>query len=69
MEKASLKNVAIFLGKHLCWILFLRKLRASGLQLYEREAPTQVFSCDYCEIFKYTSFEKHLQTTASVKSL
>ena len=31
-------------------------------------APKQVFSCEYCEIFKNTYFEKHLQTTASVDS-
>ena len=29
------------------------------------EAPTQVFSCQYCEIFKNTYFEEHLQTTAT----
>ena len=27
-----------------------------GLQLYEKETPTQVFSCEYCEIFKNTFF-------------
>ena len=31
-------------------------------------APKQVFSCEYCEIFKNTYFEKHLQTTVSVDS-
>ena len=29
------------------------------------QTPTQVFSCEYCEIFKNTYFEEHLQTTAS----
>ena len=29
---------------------------------------TQVFSCDYCKIFKVTNFEEHLQTAASVYS-
>ena len=29
--------------------------------------PTQVFYCDYSEIFKATYFEEHLQTTASVQ--
>ena len=28
----------------------------------------QVFSCEYCELFKNTYYEKHLQTTASVNS-
>ena len=43
----TLKDFAIFNGKKLCWSLFLRKL-----QLYQKETPTQVFSCKYCKIFK-----------------
>ena len=40
-----LKNFAIFTVKHLCWNPFLKK-----------ETPTQVFSCEYCEIFKNSLF-------------
>ena len=29
---------------------------------YIKNTPTQVFSYEYCEIFKSTSFEEHLQT-------
>ena len=29
------------------------------------EAPTQVFSCEYCEIFKNTFFKEQLWTTTS----
>ena len=29
---------------------------------------TQVFSCEYCEIFKNTYFEEHLRTVASLKT-
>ena len=47
----------IFTGKHLCWSLFLIKLQ---------ETPTQVFSCEYCKIFKNNVLEEHLQTAASV---
>ena len=36
-----------------------------GLQLYQKENLTQVFSWEYSEIFKNTSFEKHLSTAAS----
>ena len=36
-----LKHLAIFTGKHLRWNLLLIN-----------EASTQVFSCEYCEIFK-----------------
>ena len=59
-KKPVLKNFAIFKGKHLCWSLFLIKLQ--GLQLYLKDTPTQVFSCEYCEIFKKTYFEEYLQT-------
>ena len=38
------------------------------MQLYQKETPTQVFFCEYREIFKNTHFEKHLQTIASVDS-
>ena len=39
-----------------------------GLHFIKKETPTQVFFCEYCEIFKNTYFEKHLRTTASVNS-
>ena len=40
-----LKTFAIFTGKHLSW-------RVVDLQaLKKKEAPTQVFSCEYCEVF------------------
>ena len=35
------------------------------LQVFLKETPTQVLSCDVCESFKNTYFEEHLQTTAS----
>ena len=43
------------------------KNEPSGLELYENETPTQVFSCKICKIFKNTYFEEHLQTTALVR--
>ena len=30
--------------------------------------PTQVFSCEHCEIFKNTYFEEHLRTVEILKS-
>ena len=30
-----------------------------------KETPTQVFSCEYCEIFRNAFFTEHLQETAS----
>ena len=32
-----------------------------GLQLYQKETPAKVFSCEYCRIFKNFYFEKYLQ--------
>ena len=37
----------------------------AGLQLYWKQAPTQLFSCEICEIFKNTYFVEHLRTAAS----
>ena len=54
---AILKSSTIFTGKHLCWSFFWIKLQ---------ETPTQVFSCECCEVFKNTFFKKHLRTSASV---
>ena len=35
------------------------------LRITEKETPTQVFSCEYCENFKSTHFEEHLRTDFS----
>ena len=60
-----LKNLAIFRGKRLVEIFFWWCCWPEGLQLYEREKATQVFSCEYCEIFKNTYLEEHQLTAAS----
>ena len=36
--------------------------------LFNKEIPTQVLPCEYCEIFKNTYFEKRLRTSASKNS-
>ena len=53
IKKGILINFANFTGKHLYWSLFLIKLHAFWC------------SCEICKIFKNTSFEEHLRTTAS----
>ena len=53
-----LKYFANFTGKHLCWSLFLTE--SSGLQLFWKVSPTQVFSFGICENFKNTYFEENL---------
>ena len=34
------------------------------MQPYSKETPAQVFSCEFCEIFKNTYFLEHLRTAA-----
>ena len=34
-----------------------------------KKNPTQMFSCEYCKIFKNTYFKKHLRTAASELAL
>ena len=58
-KKAVLKNLEIFTGKHLCRSFFLIKL------LYQKKDPTQMFACEYCEIFKNIYFEEHIGMNAS----
>ena len=42
-----LKNLPIFIGKHLCWGLFLTKLQAKA----KKRTPTHFSSGEYCGIF------------------
>ena len=49
----------------MCWSLFLIKIQASDLQLYQKESLAQVFSCELSGIFKSTFFTEHLWTTAA----
>ena len=44
--------------------LFLIKLQALGLFI-KKETLAQVFSCEFCEIFKNTFPTEHLQTATS----
>ena len=55
----------ISLEKTCVEVSFLIKFQAQDLQLSKKETPTQVFSCETCEIFKnFIYFEEHLQMTA-----
>ena len=65
VKKGFLKNFADFTGKHLYVSLFLIKL-PEGLQLYLKETPTQLFSCEICQIFEDTYFDEYLRTVASL---
>ena len=46
-------------------VSLFNKVTDQGLQLYQRETPTQVCSCEYWEVFKNTYFQVHLQRAAS----
>ena len=54
-----------FTGKHLCWSLFFIKLQFWRPATFLRKTPTQMLSCEICEIFKNSYFEKHLWKAAS----
>ena len=50
-------------------VIFLNEV--AGLQacnFIKKETVAQVFSCEFCEIFKNAFFTEHLWTTASVYS-
>ena len=59
-----LSNFAKFTGKHLCQSLFYNNV--AGLRPAKKDTLTQVFSCEFCNISKYTFFTKHLWSTAAV---
>ena len=60
IKNAFLINFAIFTGKHLCWCVGV----SSGATSLKKTL-TQMFSDEYCKIFKNTYFEEHLRTAAS----
>ena len=53
-EIGVFKNFAIFTGNHLCWSLL--------------EVPAQAFSCEYCEIFKNSFYQRAPPVAASTLS-
>ena len=61
-----LENLAIFTGKHLCRCLKLQAFRFATLL---KRDTTQVFSCEYYELFSSSYFKEHLQMAASSKFL
>ena len=54
-EKAVLKNFTKFIGKH---------LRIKAINFIKKKSPTQVSSCEFCDICKNTFFTEYLQATA-----
>ena len=59
MKKGVLQNFVKFTGKHLSRSLFLNKVADSNF--IKNETLTQVFSCEFCEIFKSIFFIERLR--------
>ena len=59
LKKGVLKNVAKFTEKHLRQSLFNKftGLRPSTLLKKDLQTLAQVFSCEFCKIFKNTSLQ------------
>ena len=64
VRKGALRNFAKFTGKHFCQSLFFNKV-AVFCNFIKKETLAQVFSCEFCEISKDTSFTELLWATAS----
>ena len=65
MWKGVLRNFTKFTGKQLFQGLFLSKVAGQVCKFIKKETLAQVFSCEFCEIFKNTFFTEHVWTTAS----
>ena len=58
----ALKSFANFIGKHLCWSLFLKNLQGEVLQLYWKKTPAQVFSCEVlAKLLRTPFYTEHLR--------
>ena len=58
-KKGILKNFAKFTEKDLRQSLFFNKV--AGYSFIKKETIAQMFSCEFCEIFKNTFFTEHLR--------
>ena len=64
--KLKRRSFAKFIGRHLSQGLFLIKLQVSACHFIKRDALAQMFSCEFCEIFKSNVFTEDLRETASL---
>ena len=65
-KKSVFKIFAKFARRHLCQSLFFNKVAGLKPSTLLKNTLAQVFSCEFCEIFKNIIFAEHLCTTASV---
>ena len=67
MKRGVFKDIAKCTGKHLCWsLIFNNNTVLRPATLLKIETPTQVFSCEFCEIFKSAFNVGQLRTTAFI---
>ena len=59
-KEGVLKNFAKLTGKHLRQSLFFNKVAGGACHFIKKETLAQVFSCEFCEIFKNTFFIEYL---------
>ena len=62
MKIGVFENFAKLTGKHLCQSLLFKNVDI------EKENLAQVFSCEFCEVFKNTFFTEHFEMTASAST-
>ena len=62
--KDILKNFTEFTGTHLRQSLLFNKVVGRARNFIKRKTLAQVFSCEFCQIFKNTFFTEQLWTTA-----
>ena len=64
-KKGVLRNFAKFTGKQLCRNFFLNKVADLRPATLLKKTLAQVFSCEFCEIYKNTFFHKTPLVAAS----
>ena len=66
MKTKKLADFQICISVHLIFLRFRKVIfRLQACNFIQKETLAQVFSCEFCEIFKNTFFTEHLWTTAS----
>ena len=54
-----LNNFWKFIEKHQCLSHFLNKVAGGVYHIIKKESPAQVFSSEFCEIFKNSVLKEH----------
>ena len=56
LKKDALKNFAKLTGNHLLSESLFNEVVGQTFNFYKKDTPTQVFPCEFCDIFKNTFF-------------